>query len=582
VATRHHARLPPRRELLAAERGASRKKWAGKLPVALISPNAYPVGMANLGMQLIYHLLNREDCIVAERFFVSEDGQPLSLESARPLADFPLIMASLSFEEDLPALVAMLAQSGLEPLAARREATISTASPLVVIGGVALSVNPETTAPFADLLVIGEVEAIFSPLIDRLRDGWQQPRLELLAALCRALPGCYPPALYEAVYENGRYRGHRAMAANLPARIRRAFAGNLDEAGFSRLLTPHCEFSNLFLCEMGRGCSRSCRFCAAGFVYRPPRRWTAPAILAALAQRPTGIDRIGLLGMEMTPPETLEAVTRALAGENCALSFSSLRADALSDTLLRLLAQSRLKSAAIAPDGCSQRLRQVINKGLSEEALLDAAERLCDAGIVKLKLYFMIGLPTETDADILEATRLIEKIKARIDPIGQARGRICELALSVNYFIPKPWTPFQYHIFGGEAATKEAVAVLRRRLDLFRRALRGLANLSFDGGKPENALWQAVLAKGDRRLAPVILDMALSRRPFRQAMKDHGLAPEEYAALSGDGESVFPWQILDHGLNDDYLWRDYGRALAGRSTTPCQPENCRRCGVCHD
>ena len=586
MTARHHARLPPRRDLLAAEWGASRKKWAGKLPVALISPNAYPVGMANLGMQLVYHLLNQEDFVVAERFFIFQDRPPnvppLSLESGRPLADFPIVMASISFEEDLPNLVAVLVQGGVEPLAARRKEAITAASPLVVIGGVALSVNPETAAPFADLLVIGEVEAIFSQLIESLRDGLQEPRLELLAALCRALPGCYPPALYEAVYENGRYRGHRALTGNLPARIRRAFVEDGDEAGFSRLLSPHCEFSNLFLTEMGRGCSRSCRFCAAGFVYRPPRRWTAPAILTALDARPAGIDRVGLLGMEMTPPETLEAVTRALAGEDCALSFSSLRADALSDALLALLAKSHLKSAAIAPDGCSQRLRQVINKGLSEEALLEAAERLTSAGIVKLKLYWMIGLPTETDADIAEALGLIEKIKARIDPIGQARGRICKVSLSVNCFIPKPWTPFQYHIFGGETEAKEALAVLRRRLDLFRRGLRSFANLSFHGDKPENALWQAVLAKGDRRLAPVLLDMAVSGRPWRQAMKGHGLAAEDYAALTGDGETVFPWLIVDHGLNDDYLWRDYGHALAGQTTAACQPENCRRCGVCHD
>ncbi|HBT96691.1 MAG TPA: radical SAM protein, partial [Desulfobulbaceae bacterium] len=462
------------------------------------------------------------------------------------------------------------------------QAAISAVSPLVVIGGVALSVNPETAAPFADLLVIGEVETIFSQLIQMLRDGMRQPRLELLAALCRVLPGCYPPALYEAVYEDGRYQGHRALAAKLPARIRRAVAEDRDEAGFSRLLTPHCEFPDLFLVEMGRGCSRACRFCAAGFVYRPSRRWSAAAILAALAARPVGIDRIGLLGMEMTPPETLDRVTRALAGEDCALSFSSLRADALSDTLLQTLAASHLKSAAIAPDGCSQRLRQVINKGLSEEVLLAAAERLCDAGIVRLKLYFMIGLPTETDADILEAVDLVAKIKARIDPIGQARGRICDISLSVNCFVPKPWTPFQYHIFGGEHEAKAAVATCRRRLNLFRRGLRGVANLSFHDDKPENALWQAVLAKGDRRLAPVLLDMARCRRPFRQAMKSHGLAPENYAALTGDAETAFPWLILDHGLNGDYLWREYSRALAGLPTAPCQPQSCRRCGVCHD
>ena len=583
MTARNHLRIPPRRDLLAAERGTSRKKWTGKLPAALIYPNTYPVGMANLGMQTVYHLLNQEDFFVAERFFAPEKGvPPLSFESGRPLADFPIVMATISFEEDLPAFVAMLYAGGVEALAERREAAISPASPLVIAGGVALSVNPEIVAPFADLLVIGEVEAIFSELIQRLGDGLGQPRLELLAALGRSLPGCYPPALYDAVYEDGRYRRHQARAEGLPARIRRAFPETLASAGFSRLLSPHCEFSNLFLTEMGRGCSRSCRFCAAGFVYRPPRRWDTAAIFAALAAKPAGIDRIGLLGMEMAPPETLDAVAAALAGENCALSFSSLRADALSDSLLALLAKSHLKSVALAPDGCSQRLRQAINKDLSEEALLDAAGRLVAAGIVRLKLYWMIGLPTESDADILEAARLVGKIKERIDPIGRARGRICHLTLSVNCFVPKPWTPLQYHIFGGEPDAKAAVAGLRRRLTLFRQAVQGLANLSFHSQDPASVLWQAVLAKGDRRLAPVILDMAMSGRPWTQAMKRHGLTAADYAALSGDAETPLPWLILDHGLQDDYLWREYERALAGQTTAPCQPASCRRCGVCHD
>ncbi|MDR0476367.1 MAG: radical SAM protein, partial [Desulfobulbaceae bacterium] len=556
MAVRDHARLPLRRDLFAAERGASRKKWTGKLPVALIYPNSYPVGMANLGMQLVYHLLNQEDSLVAERFFAAEDGPPLSLESGRPLADFPIIMASVSFEEDLPNLAAMLVQGGVETLAARRKATISSASPLVVIGGVALSVNPEVAAPFADLLVIGEAEAVLPRLIEMLWEDLHEPRLELLAALCRALPGCYPPALYEAVYAQGRFLGHRPLADNLPARIQRAFPENLDEAGYSRLLSPHCEFANLFLIEMGRGCSRACRFCAAGFVYRPPRQWTEEAIAAALAAKPAGVDRVGLLGMETAPPKTLDRLTRTLAGENCDLSFSSLRADALSDSLLELLAGSHLKSAAIAPDGCSERLRRVINKGLSEEALLAAAGRLATSGIVKLKLYWMVGLPTENDDDLYEAARLVEKIKAAIDPLGRARGRVCEISLSVNCFVPKPWTPLQYHIFGGEPDPKNAVAELRRRLHLLRRAVRGLANVRFRHDKPENILWQAVLAKGDRRLAPVLLDMAVSGRPWTQAMKRHGLAVADYAAATGDADTVFPWMILDHGLKDGYLWQE--------------------------
>ncbi|MDR3089104.1 MAG: radical SAM protein [Desulfobulbaceae bacterium] len=587
MAVRNHPHPPLRRELLAAERGGIHKKWTGKLPVALIYPSDYAVGMANLGMQLIYHLLNQDAALVAERFFVDarSAAPPRSLESGRPLTDFPLIMACLSFEQDLPALVALLVAAGVEPLAAKRPEEISAEAPLLIVGGVALSVNPEIVAPFADLLVIGEAEAISAELLAALRNMWEHPprrRLEFLTAVARALPGCYPPTLYEVVYEHGRYLRHQALAEGLPARIRRAFPEALTSAGFSRLLTPNCEFSDLFLTEMGRGCSRACRFCAAGFVYRPPRRWTTAAVLAALSERPQGIGRVGLLGMEMTAPETLEAVTTALSDQHCALSFSSLRADALNDSLLTLLARSDLKSVAIAPDGCSERLRRVINKGLAEHDLLSAAERLVAAGIVRLKLYWMVGLPTETDADILEAACLIGKIKARIDPLGRARGRVCQLVLSVNCFVPKPWTPFQYHIFGDSPDPKEAVAELRRRLRLFRQAVRECANTSFHHDKPENTLWQAVLAKGDRRLAPAILDMAMRGRPWTQALKNHDLTTADFTSQGSRADTPLPWMILDHGLNDEYLRRDYERALAEKTTAPCQPATCRRCGVCHD
>jgi radical SAM superfamily enzyme YgiQ (UPF0313 family) len=222
----------------------------------------------------------------------------------------------------------------------------------------------------------------------------------------------------------------------------------MGKAAHSTLLSPEAELG-MYMVELGRGCSRGCRFCAAGYIYRPPRLWSREAVLAGLSDRPPQMDRIGLLGMEMASAETVDGIGAYLHDHGCSLSFSSLRADRISEQTLALLAASQLKSVAIAADGCSERLRTLINKGLGEDDLLQAAERLIGAGIFHLKLYVMIGLPTENQEDLEELIRLVNRLQARILPIGRQRGRVALLTLSINCFVPKPWTPFQYCAFGG-------------------------------------------------------------------------------------------------------------------------------------
>jgi len=388
-------------DFLASEKGTQRKKWKGLLPVALIFPNRYGLGNSNLGFQLVYALVNSLPGFVCERFFYQDNQPPASLESGRPLRDFPVILCSLSFEQDFFNLLALFSAGGIEPLAERRSATTSRyrpGQPLVIGGGVASFINPEPLAPFVDLFVVGEAEPILPQLMTHLADHLSAKEPEaLLRGIVREFSGCYVPRFYAMRYgEDGILAGIEADP-EAPARVRRVVLEQARVAGHSKLLSPEAEFANLFLTELGRGCSRGCRFCAAGFVYRPPRLWQAESILAALAERPKEIQRVGLLGMEMARGEDLARIAEYLLREGCTLSFSSLRADAISNELCGLLAQSKLKSAAIAPDGGSERLRRVINKGISEQDVLCAAEALARAGINHLKLYFMIGLPTETE-----------------------------------------------------------------------------------------------------------------------------------------------------------------------------------------
>ncbi len=558
-------------DLLAQERGTIRKKWAGRLPVALLFPNRYGIGASNLGFQLVYHLANQHPGIVCERFFLPPLGLPLlSCESRRPLRDFPVILYTASFEADFLNLLAMLAESGAPLLAAER----GEAAPLVIGGGVLAFMNPEPLAPFTDLFVVGEAEPVLPTILDALVEQRPRPdRAGLLRDLATTVAGCYAPRFYAPAYHPDGTLAEVKVAEGLPKRVRKVVLSEAVVAGHSRLLSPQAEFADLFLTELGRGCSRGCRFCAAGFVYRPPRLWNAEAILAALRERPADICRVGLLGMEMARPADLARISGQLDAEGCALSFSSLRADALGPELVTLLGKSGIKTATIAPDGPSERLRRVINKGITREEVLTAARTLAEQNISQLKLYFMLGLPTETADDLAEMAALVREVKAELLAVGRPKGRLANITVSVSSFVPKPWTPFQYHPFAALTALKNGLQFLRR--DLGREP-----NVRLAADPPASALLQAVLARGDRRLGLAFGDALVSGRSWQQALAARGLTPEFYASRQRPRDELFPWETIDHGIRRDYLWAEYQRALAAKATPRCEVTRCRRCGVC--
>lgn len=556
------------------------------MPVALIYPNRYGLGMSNLGFQLVYNLLNQNDSIVAERvFFPEKEVQPLSQESGRPLADFPLLVFSVSFEHDYLHLVMMLEMAGIAPLALERtaksgkiNALAAKGQPLVVAGGVATFMNPEPLAPFVDLFIVGEAEPVLGPVMERILASIDaEDRRELLAALGATIHGCYTPALYQVTYDtDGTLLQNRPRPGfgGLPDRISKV---QIDSPGsiapHSTILSSEAEFSNLFMVELGRGCSRGCRFCAAGFIYRPPRLWNAEAIINAIDARPAATSRVGLLGMEMARPEDLTAIAEYLSSQTCSLSFSSLRADIINSPLLKLLGSSGLKSAAVAPDGASERLRLVINKGITEADVLTAVELLANQGIGNIKLYFMIGLPTESQADLEEMITLVLKARKKILAIGRARGRVSTLTLSINCFIPKPWTPFQFHPMEKKASLKEKLKFLRSRLG-------SQPNVRLKTENPEKAFFQALLSRGDRRVGLALLTMLRHDCTWRQAMAQEHVNVESYVLRQRRADELFPWGIIDHGIKQRHLWAEYQKALDARTTPVCDTARCKRCGVC--
>jgi len=573
------------REHFSLEKGSIKKKWKNRIPIALIYPNIYSLGMSNLGFQLVYHLLNQDDSVVAERIFLPEAGdKPLSVESGRQLSDFPFLFFSVSFEQDYQNLIMMLESAGISSLASHRNnkcpdisAQAAGGQPLIVAGGVAAFMNPEPLAPFVDLFIIGEAEPILPSIMTQLMEGVGKNKNELLVKIASDLPGCYVPAFYQAEYDIDEKLitiGPKTEYSSLPDRIKKVILNSPgDFAGHSKILSPTAEFSNLFMTELGRGCSRGCRFCAAGFIYRPPRLWKAQSIINAIDSRPDDCSRVGLLGMEMAQPDNISMIADYLADKSCSLSFSSLRADIISSSLTELLGRSNLKSAAIAPDGGSERLRQVINKGITENDVLTAVEIFAKKGIRNLKLYFMIGLPTETQVDLDEMVNLIMKAKEKILGIGRGKGRISLLTLSINCFIPKPWTPFQFH-------PMEKVANLKQKLKFLRKMLGSEPNIRIKAENPEKAFFQAILSRGDRRVGLALLQMVLHNYTWRQAFKKEGLSPDNYTMRQINPDELFPWEIIEHGINRKYLWSEYQKALQAKTTIPCDTSQCKRCGVC--
>ncbi len=574
------------RKWLAGEKGAIVKDWGGKLRVALAFPNRYAVGMSNLGLQSVYALLNGREDVVCERVFYPEPedmqtlrehpGELLSVETQRPLRDFQLIAFSIPFENDYAGALEMLALAGLPLRAEQRGAE----SPLVAAGGVAVFLNPEPLAPFMDLFFIGEAEALladFEPLRDALL-AEDAPRPETLRALAQAVPGVYVPSLYKVVYgPDGAIEAMEPTVAGIPERIIHRKADLADHSACrTAVLTPNTEFGDMTLLEIGRGCGRGCRFCAAGFAYRPPRCHSAERLVEAA--RESGLEetpRVGLVSAAVSDHPEVDALCGALVEAGASLSFSSLRADAITPDILTALGASRRQAVAIAPEAGSERLRRVINKHLSVEQIYAAAEQLAEAGILSLKLYFMIGLPTETKEDIDAIVELAKGIKHHVLSKSRGRKQMGSITLSVNSFIPKPFTPFQWLPFAGAGALKEGAKRIQA-------ALRKVPNVRVHFDMPKWSYIQALLARGDRRTGELIERVLFGEESWTQALKRSPHNPDFWVLRERGRDEVFPWEIIDNGVKRGYLWDELQRAIEARETPECKPGDtgCKRCGVC--
>ena len=536
-------RIEQLQRLLKGEIGAIHKDWGGKIPVALLYPNTYSVGMSALGLHALYRLFNAEPDFVAERVFYDgkETDAPLAVESQRPLGAFPFIACSMTYELDYFHFVHMLRQADIPLRADQREED----DPIVLMGGPAVTANPMPLAPFVDAFCIGEVEPVIAPLLAALRSRLDLSRDDTVDALSR-IPGFYVPA-----------RPHLPVA--------RQWLRDLDAfPTHSEVLTRHTEFGDMYLIEIARGCGRGCRFCLAGYVYRPMRERSLDSIVtqakAGLAHR----KKMGLVSAAVSDYSRRDELVAHLRQMGAKISVSSLRADTLSPALLQALAESGTRTLTLAPEAGSDRLRRAINKNITEEQILAAVAMARQARFPELKLYFMIGLPGETDDDI-------EGLCALSESAGRAFGG--KVTLSLSPFVPKAHTPFA-------RSPMASAETLEARLAAVRARLRS-AGISV---KSDSAAWarvQGVLARGGAELADALASMpAVSLPVWRGALAARGLAEAAYLDAIPTSRPL-PWEgILDSGIADTYLLHELRAAEQCRATPPCPPSDCARCGVC--
>ncbi|MDP3880098.1 MAG: radical SAM protein [Dehalococcoidales bacterium] len=521
------------RPYLSRETGTIFKDWGGRIPIALIYPNSYYLGMSNLGIHAIYSLLNGYADIVCERAFWEPGAgtQPpavLSLESRRPLTDFAVIAFSVTYELDYFNIPHILKASGIPLYAADRDER----HPLVIAGGPCVTANPMPLAPFFDCLGIGEAESILPAMLPVLSAGLQDSRSQLLQELS-SLPGLYVPK------------------ANDGTSVARQWVKDLDAfPAHSVVLTPDTELGNLYLIEAERGCGWGCRFCLVSTTFRPMRYRSVDNLLAQAEEGLRHRKRLGLVGPAVADHPHLEELLIRLQGMGAELSISSLRIKPLPAIALRELTRSGARTIALAPEAGSQRLRQVLRKGISEDDIFAAMLKVAEQGVKQLKLYFMIGLPTETDDDVLAIADLTLKCKTILDK--QQTG--CRIILSIAPFIPKAGTPFQW-------LPMAELPILERRLSLLRNSLlpKGIQL------KNESLAWsqvQGVLARGDTSLAEVLAGMEkVSLSGWRRATAAYHLDAEHYAHRRWATTEKLPWAVIDPGTAMTYLERELNRAM---------------------
>jgi len=550
------------RVLLSQEKGTIIKPWGGKISVALIFPNYYHVGMANLGFQIVYRIINDHPQAVCERAFLPQPAELLefqrsstplfSLESQTPLQQFDIIAFSLSFENDYPNVLTLLDLARIPLRSFQRK----EGYPLVCAGGITTFLNPEPLAEFIDFFALGEAEELVPEWLNLLYElkAKKVLRREILKQLTQ-VEGVYVPQFYSITYNEDGTIASFSPKKGIPYPVKRRWIKNLNNyPAHSVISSPTIELGGMFLLEIGRGCSFGCRFCAAGWIYRPVRFRSLNALEESLSAGLIQDNKIGLVSAAIGDHPKLKAICQLIRDKGGKISVSSLRANAITPELLTALKESGHQSITMAPETGSERLRRLIRKNITDEEIFAAVELIALIGIPNLRLYFLLGLPSETIADIDQIISLTKKIKHTIIKQVKKKNLPGTITLSLSPFVPKPFTPFQWVAF-------ENLGVLNQKIKHIQNGLKNERQIIITYDLPKWSYIQALLSRSDRRASKILLEVHKKNGNWNKALQETDINPDFYVYRHREFNEILPWDFIDQGIKKETLISEYHQAL---------------------